>query len=456
MQAPILDQSDFLPVEEFSRISQQCPTSDWKDGVVYNRIEKKEMKVVTSRHSKKIVEKRKEVIQGLEKIMIRRLLPWLRQQQDFQYIMARSWHTEWILYTKDMFFKPHQDFEKYICNNMVPYVALLGLEDTIRGGETIVEGVQYRGSTRKNGLVFFPGNVLHEAARVVEGEKKCLKMEFFVFFGDDADIIKVMDDQQQWKSFWSKEELSLVDNFITCNSRFKGSDLVTTSTETARMIHNISRCLVDPRRPFSPKDLEMIFPSRSIHTLHDLFVGLRFLRSPLSQGACVLGQDAAAWDFFNRWDKFPPHYHMFVVLWSKTTKDDVYQVRKIMDREGRSRGYTTVPPSRQFGDFNNLCLAITTSFLRHEELETPDMDAPVPKIIKLEGNSQTSFLISKELLKNIKPSDDHSRPRFVSGNVDVSETEMCNDEDIGITSHYSQYVQHYLQVRWCLLRCPPL
>ena len=460
---------DFLSPEEFKAVQQCIPTGDWKDAVVYHKAIKKEVLAPDSRLALKRVERRDHVIQRLRGIVMPRVLAWLREQTAEKKPIScwfRYAHTEWLHYKKGMFFREHRDFEKYVCNGLVPYVGLLGLVDTARGGETKVEGTARRGSVRENGFVFFPGNVPHEATTVLEGEKMCLKMEFFVLFDSSGpqkgggETIRVSSrENNDWRSFWSRDALSLVENYMASQARFENTDNVCTSREMAKTIYDVMMSIVDPRRQrVMVAKMDMVFPSWTSACLHDVFTCTHFLQNETRPGV-ILGSDADAWDFMQTWSRFPALGCALVVgLWYKnlTTSDATYRLYTIRDRNG-GRCKRTIQASSTYVDYKTIRQDLLYDFVASKDMRDWD-----PSPVDTTGLEKKQGVAQGEILdrdwspvirtSSVQPSDEIERAEDVRGRATRYSHEMCNDEDGGYMEEYTVYEVFRIQIRWCLIR----
>jgi hypothetical protein len=364
-----------------------------------------------------------------------------------------------------MFFREHRDFEKYVCNGLVPYVGLLGLVDTARGGETKVEGTTRRGSALKNGFVMFPGNVPHEATTVLEGEKMCLKMEFFVLFDSTGpqkgggETIRVSSrENHEWRSFWSRDALALVENYVASQARFEGNtNHVRTSREMAKTIHDVMMSIADPRRQRVPvAKMDMVFPSWTSACLHDVFTCTHFLQNETRPGV-ILGSDGDAWDFMQTWSRFPVSGCALVVgLWYKnpTTSDATYRLYTIRDRNG-GRCTRTIRASSTYRDYKTLRQDLLHDFVASKEMDKDDSVSP-PDTTPVEGARHEEILDRdwSPLIRtsSVQPSDEIERAEDLRGYATERVHEMCNDEDGGHWEEYTVYQAFRIQIRWCLIR----
>lgn len=454
----------FLAEGDFRRLASMFPEKGWKQASVYRTDQEREVVVPESRYAKKVVERRDEVLREIRSLVMPPVLQWLRRRPGFMHCWFRYSHTEWLWYKEGMFFQEHKDFEKYLCSNLVPYVGLMGLEDTVEGGETVVEGVPQTGSARRNGFVFFPGNVPHEASVVRSGEKRCLKLEFFVVFASPPTVMtEVSDARHQWRSFWSPQELALVPNYMGSHRDFAHREKLMLTTDMAKRIHDVMLTIADPRRHrprASAADVDMVFPTFSVSCLHDLFLCVHLIErwrvpaepvTPLGPMA-VLGTDPDAWDFLNTWSDFPSSGFVLVAaLWyqKKGSVTDDYRVGEIRWREG---SVTTSPCTDTSVDYRVLQQHMIHSFVAQTDLETWKVDEElVPR--PAHPHPQISSVDMKKILTACAPSDWIEKPERVRGRVTVRNYEMCNDGESGGTYEtYTVYKSYRIQTRWCLIR----
>lgn len=445
----IFDQKNSFSQEDFQVFRDTCPMDGWKDAVVFSRTDQKDVLQKTVRNGNVVKETDRDKITTYKRIVLRKLLPWLRAQPSFQYCYFRPHHVEWLRYEKNMYFQQHKDFERYKCNGMIPYVALVGLVDTESGGQTRVEGRDLIGGCSENGLAFFPSNVFHESRPVLKGCKICLKLEFFVFM--EESYIQVSDDRQQWRSFWSAEELALVDNYISVHSDFLKTKNVVTSTEMARSIHNMMIHIADPRQCYGldAETMDMLFPSASGIFLHDLFVAYRFIREKGPAHQVVLLRDAKAWDYVNAHMELPENVELYCGLWYKEKDNKRYQFHSARDRAGNIlHGWSMKKATDEFCDFDLIRVRLIKHFI--ETFDMASHEEP-PKPVTLKKAKTTVIVHNSRILETVSPSDYVQTPVKRSGKITETEREFCNDADSGYETYtYRRYTTFYIQVRWCM------
>lgn len=458
MSHPIYQQFNFLLPVEFRQLQQSIPQDGWKEAVVYNQKLGREVVAKTTRHAIKVHERRKQVIKNVKNLVMPKLLVWLKQQPGFQYIWFRYSHTQWIQYNEGMFFKPHQDFEKYICDHLTPYVALIGLVDTSAGGETIVNGVAYTSSCRENGLLLFPANCIHEGKIVTRGIKKCLKLEFFVLFSQEIEKpLVVQTNHHQWKSYWNKDQLDLVYNYMSSHSSFTGeANQIVVSSEMAMVIQNAMLAIQDPKK--TPEDFECIFPEHSPSCLHDIFHCFHWIqrRGPYQ---FYMGTDSQAWEYFNTWEQLPANIYPVVCLWSSSKDEDQYNLQLVYDRNGKllvnAQGglwYSDSSVERTESTFYTDYQSIQTNIL-HYFISTTDLETQSPVEYNLKsGVNKIPTTIDKSMLKSLRPTN-FLKPIYRSGTITESHFELCNDEETGGQYESEQvYLSYKIQIRWCMLK----
>ena len=474
----ILDvEKGFLKEKDFEEIQKMCPSrEEWKEAVVHHRETGRDGVNHRARKAFKCVERRHDFIGHVQRLLMRALLPRLQKEKGFLYCWARGHRgTEWLWYKPGMFFRPHTDFERYVCGGLVPYVCLIGLMDTEEGGETKVASEKYVGGARKNGMLFFPASEMHEAMPVIKGEKLCLKMEFFVV-RSDPDLLQVEDVENRNHrsiSIWSKESIGLFDNYLCSQMSFRaaggdengGNDdqkKLFFSAETAKELQELMLAIAEART----KECEMFFPTLSTTFLHDIFVCHYHLRNRYpsqapQQRSVILGTDEEAWDYMNRQMDLPANSRMMVGLWYKKTGKKTYEFYKTFSRLGMidARQWGLKNPRFLNSPIDKYCpySAIRRHAIQHF-IYTEDMiqgSEPYfsPETTMMDGTSlpQTIEPMDTTILKTIQPSDRIEKHTRKQGMVKDIVTEMCNDEDCGtISDTYEYYVSFDIQVRWFL------
>lgn len=305
MEFPIFDEVNFLSEDQFQEIEKLLPVSDWSFSNIHHKASQKDVLDPNARSCIKVKEFRKGAKRTMEKIITKRLLPLFRKDPRFRYLAFRFHHTEWLRYYKGTYFKPHTDFERFICNDMVPYVCLLGMNDTLEGGETKVASLELKGGTLRNGMACFPGNLVHEAKPVLNGIKLLLKLEFFVFFADENSLM-VSDSEHKWRSYWNRKDLPLIDNFLQSSLDFSSqcpSNHLVVSEESAKQIYKCMLYIADPSSlpPHERNTFDMFFPSVTPHYVHDVMVVSHFFRNNKSNDL-ILGNCPDVWQKLNQGD----------------------------------------------------------------------------------------------------------------------------------------------------------
>jgi hypothetical protein len=471
MTTYIMDKKDFLSGQDFSQILHHMPRKEeWRQAVVYNRRSGENIINPKIRHAYKIREINPANCRLWQSMCTRRLVSILREElKNFHYVFARPVGIEWLHYEPGMFFRPHQDFERYTCNGMIPYVLLLGMCDVEEGGETLVGETVCSGSIKRNGAVFFPSNMVHEARPVIRGIKCCLKLEYFVFV--DEDPIVVSSHTGDWKSFWTQPAIAMVDNYIRSHLDFKGENHVRVSTSMAQGISSLMRSIAHPmpHRPISSFD-DMIFPNLSIHALHDLF-------TTISSESIILGKDPHAWEILQQASPTSITSVCLVGLWARNDHDDKYRLRLLVDRMGRCLSYMNKkvwrsPPMQEDLDGSHF---MSYPCLRERLIQKFIISEDFPKessVYDKESIAQTDLkkgtvspswetiqsILSaswKELLK-VQPAQTkivHENSRRIAGEINKEEREWCNDEESGFeTVRWKEYVSFQIQTRWVRIR----
>lgn len=502
----ILDQtSSFLSGEDFDELLRHTPPSgspDWKEAIIHDRRRGINRTAPESRHGFKARTGREHLplLRWIHRLTIRRLLPSLQKEMDgFGYIFARHSQAEWLRYETGMFFREHQDFERYICNGMIPYVLLIGLDDTRRGGETRVDGRPCLGATRRNGAVFFPSNLPHEACMVEDGTKRCFKMEFFVFREPSPQHrIVVADAKNDWRSYWTVSVLTRVENYVRSHLEFdrrakdqsESGSTVKVETETAQDLRRIMMTVVDPvGSPLSIKDravYDMMFPGISRDALHDMGNVCS-----ATEGSIVMGRTPLAWDLLLRTSH--PNELFLVAVWMRENETSgrgasTYRLKMLVDPRGRRLRLCTTgssedtplemsPPMADLPETQSIdrvylhyssirdrlqCACVQQVELdRHQMRMKADGSPEDGSVWRTLPASTPSFPRGWERavarrwkdIHALCPSEDRwDRSMSISGTITRSYWEMCNDEDAGMTKEtYEEYVSYRIQTRWLRL-----
>jgi len=445
-----MNQLDFLNKKSFDEIYKLLPEDGWQEAKVYSISDKKSFVNEEFRKSEKNFEKRRDVLKIIKKNIMKPLINFCKQNiENFQYIWIRSNHTEWIKYYEGNFFKSHKDFEKYICNGMNPYVVILGLNDVEEGGETKVENIICNGSCRKNGMVFFKGNLDHESLIVKKGIKIALKLEFFIYIGND--FTRVSDEEKKWTSFWGTKELNLFDNYFKSQLHFENAkndidtkDLII-SEELAKYSHNLGLMIADPKIKLE-SEIELLFPLFTINSLHDLFIINNFLND-VSQ-KFIFCNDNIAWEYLNEKIDLPSNCGVFVGLWDKKYKNSEYVFSECYNRIGE-KYYSNNRSINKFTDYDSIKINILNEYLnKYDKFNNKKI-----KLNLKDGKNIIQNRIEYLLKKKIKPSDEIQKPIFEKGTVTITEKEFCNDEESGYDIYtYKEYEQSYIQIRFVLFR----
>jgi hypothetical protein len=459
-------ESAFLQEKDFEEIRAACPREEhWKQAVVHHRRTGRDVVDNSTRKADKCVEMRHDFIEKAQRMVVRALLPHLRKSPQFLHCWARGHRgTEWLRYKPGMFFRPHTDFERYVCGGLVPYVCLIGMKDVEEGGETRVGETMCVGGARRNGAVFFPATELHEARSVVNGEKLCLKMEFFVVTAA-PDVLRVEDAGRRWMSAWSKETIGLFDNYLRSHSSFEkraDANRLAVTTETAQELQQIMMAIAEART----RECEMFFPTLSTTFLHDVFACQHYLSHP-DPTTVILGSDERAWDYMNTEMSLPPTSRLMMGLWYRKTTEDGYRLHNAFSRLGQLtksfhpffQSATTVDTidtaTHQYYPYSILHKHVLEEFIYAQDLSTdgfrPIMDAEEQKLEGKDLPLTTRLIKWKHILKNVQPSDRIQKKIRKSGMARTTVTEMCNDEDLGTTTEsYETYVSFDIQIRWFL------
>lgn len=457
---------NFLSAKELDLVDAWWPTKGWKNAVIYHRHHEQEEYRPDTRQGLKCHENRTEVLHRIREMIMPKMIKWAATKGCIERVWFRYTHVDWLHYREGMFFKEHQDFENYVCQGLVPCVGLLGLSTVLGGGQTRVEGTLMCGSAVRNGFALFQGNVPHEAMRVDAGEKKCLKMEFFVLHKISPALpmrVMVWDKDHRWRSYWGSRELLMVDNFLASLVDFnvsssKSSNTITLTTDTAQKLHNMMMGISDPRsvrKLLTQKDVDFFFPSFTLPCLHDLFAASSVLHDP--NGKIFMGTDALAWEFLNHWKSPDKEYLLIVGLWSRDADHDNYHLDMIGDR------YGTIHPIRPCYEDAKVTIASTDSFFPWEMLRSRLIEAfidshdrhrsstPLPEEESKKGYLCKGVCMNPRELNLIKPSDEVLRPNHWAIRRTGRHYEMCNDGEHGQWEEYEVYKSFQMQPRWCMI-----
>ena len=283
------------------------------------------------------------------------------------------------------------------------------------------------------------------SATVVEEEQRFLNMEFFVQ-EVTKDMICVSDHNGRWRSYWSMEELELVDNYIRSFSRFsrthaRFSRMLTMDSSMARECHNMRLAIADPKTAL-PHATDFIFPGCTDRFLHEIYAAHHFLQSP--SDICT-GADPGAWLHINREMDIPETHTIMVALWYREEGATNYRCHCIGHRGGRKTARDT-----EFADYEALRVEVIKGFMRSKDIGGED----VAGIHRSEGRviSTRATKTSIEIVRAFQPSDDVVPPKDLSGEVTRTDTENY-DEDGGYdTVYYGHSFSYQIQVRWCIVR----
>lgn len=462
---------------------------------VYNTTSKREYVSSETRHTQKKQVTCPIFSQSVHQICTKKLSSVLKtNMENFHSLFPRESQMEWLRYTPDMFFKAHRDFEKYVCNDMIPYVLLIGMYDVEEGGETRVGDRLYTGGARRNGAVFFRSDRLHEACVVKKGIKLCLKMEFYVFVSPSPFRVmswsSVDDDDDGVAlthiSYWKKDVLRSIDNFIASQASFKKTCDIRVQDDTSSLFYKTMMMIVNhsSREEYSESDLhfvEMMFPNMSIPTLHDIFIAL-------NDETIVTGQDPDAWTHLVTHIKKESHLYL-VGLWTTSTYGNQPQLFGLIDQYGRDfylSGHdhthdTTTFKQDTCHDYTSLCHSLIRRFILkndiHPERDDDDDQNTFFSVLKDDPQCEKNTRTSCDSCDSCDPHDKHIDPlhpllseeeRYriylsVSASVNLDtfhdpdlngvktivEYEMCNDDASGYDRYvYDQYVSYRLSLRW--------
>jgi len=467
----IFNQRDVFSLDEFEYILNYYPKMGWEDAVVYNTKEKKEVMNTNTRKAKKQKEKDYVFLLEVKKLVMKILIPWFRKtNKDFRYLYFRIHESQWLLYEKDMFFKKHQDFERYICDEIVPYTCLIGLEDTWIGGETVVEEISFKESTVKNGMLCFPSNKMHEGLKVQKGVKKCLKLEFLAFYYQESALM-ICDDKNHWKSYWSEEFISNIPNFVQCFRDFqdkssstikKDEKKIIVSEDMAKIIYDIMAMLGDGKsfKKIEDEEFQMVFPGSSYATIRELLGVVSFQKN--EKRKAMIGKNQHAWNFLNESSLLDPQeYSLFIGLWMKSKNQEPYSLIYLCDRDGKEMIWDQQDTTEgdEFVDYDEFTTTLLKKYVQQQEKGNHHTLSSPSKMFLKKTHKGVHHCIKKKNWKTIintdkiLPSDLLNPALYINKKVLRSYYELCNDEESGGEYiHYKKYLNFYLQVRWCIIK----
>lgn len=446
-----MNRHNFLSQENFDVILSYLPKNGWRPAKVYSKDQKKSYVNKVVRKSEKNYEKRRDVLRSIKQIVMKPVIECFKNHiPNFRRCWVRNNQTEWIRYYEGDFFKPHKDFEKYICNGMIPYVIIIGLNDVEEGGETKVENEIFDGSSKKNGAILFQANLTHESLVVKKGLKIALKLEFFVYA--DSDYIKVQDKDNRWISYWSTKELELLDNYFKSHLDFERSrskNLIV-SEELARDSFNLGIMIADPRLKL-PSEIDLLFPGFTVQSIRELFLIYKFMNDTSQK--FLFCNDPLAWDYLNQHMELPTDCGLYVGIWVKKDLSEKYKLKNYYNRRGDQYHYyyqfSPLKENNEYADYEDLKIHVLDKFLKifdHYDEKNINLEYKIGKHLK-NGFKGNIFKFIDE------PSDTLERPIFHSGKTTITEREFCNEEDAGyITYTYKEYLRYYIQIRYFLVR----
>lgn len=444
----------FLPEELFQELSLRMPFTDkWTPANVFSKKTRKNIFSPENRAAYKVAEDITGSGELIEKIH-EHVMGVVRSMDGFVDGWIRPDQVEWIRYDKDGFFNVHCDFERYRCNGMTPFTLMIGMTDTALGGETVVEKRLLRGSTRRNGMVIFPSNLPHEGKRVREGKKVCLKLELLVFLSSDTTThFTVRDTSSSFVSYWHKEGLDLVDNYITSKLRFEkkeASDVVVVSEEVSEAL---KESMI--RIGFGSRIADdFMFPSMNNRTMHNLLVAMDFLAD--SSRDVVMCACPIAWDIINRRVNMEARgVAACVVAWhtKESTDPSWFSIRASCGRSDLGKEKDTFLP------FDVLAGRVVRASIKFLDMY-PDNKLRYEKGEHAVVGAMPACVMDSSLLsshiqrtKRFFPSDRLFQPDLVEGDVRKVSWEMCNDSDGGYESYdYDEYTSFLFYPRWILAR----
>lgn len=483
-QLPILRTPNLLSLLDMDEFLQYFPEKKiLKESTVYSSTMKKEIKSDYVRHSKGVREKSKMVLENIEEKIIQKIILSCQQHvpQFFQCIF-RGDETEWLLYTQGDFFKVHQDFERYVCDNMAPYVLLYGLENTNSGGETVLYDYKktnvWNESCKKNGAVFFPGHMPHESRRVLKGIKKCLKLECFVFFHSPTfSMIECKDPCNCFPSFWTPAFLKEIDCYLSSMFRFdsfkEGQDKKKIISELAESLVPYFVALHDRQKVPSDSDVyDFLFPNLNFLWLQDLYTLTCYMNNIITPYTnthdIFMAKTSTSWKWFHETYN-GSDYLPLICVWTKSSKDEKYFMNDVYCKNGKSC-YSNYFSSKDINSNEYIDFEKWMSLLQRDKIVEKEnrrtrygfhYRKECKKTIECFPSKNSSFIqMTKECwekiyrkINTIQPNDQVNPPKFHSASFQREVTEMCNCEDLGFETYIEDvYITLYIQIRWILVK----
>lgn len=457
--------SEFLDEKIFSRLEEWCPLNGWKTASVYSVKKKHDIVHQQTRHAEKIVEN-PEISASIVSLLHSRVMSLFSDTPMFVDGWIRPDQVEWLRYTKGMYFHAHRDFERFSCNGMIPMSLLIGFSTTTQGGETIIEDVTCTGSARRNGAVCFPSGLLHRSNVVSDGIKLCLKLELLLFFSLNPFLthVRVSDGDDANVSFWMKDGLDLIDNYISCKRDFigsSGSTVVLDETEASGLKEcMISMGLVAPSHP----SMDFFFPSLDQQTVRDLFLVADFLQNEKQK--LIMCSSSVAWDIINhKMNLSERGCGACVVLWHREDRSVSFTLDDVVNRCGEYfpiSPYIEAQECSHVVNFEIISHSLIHSFINKKNI-SPENDDAVRFCYPLKKSSTDAppahvvccskvFSYMKKK-RTLFPSDDTTPPVFLQGDREIEEREMCNDSESGYTTYrYNSYCHYDFYPRWMIVR----
>ena len=468
---PVLRTRNFLKRDDWYHFNEQFPHSTiLRESLVYDTKTKHEVKSEYVRNSRGCREKSPQVIRDINRSIVSVLNDTLKMIPNFCQLIFREDETEWLLYNEHDFFRVHQDFERYVCDDMAPYVLVYGLQNTKSGGETILHYNDHKfvckESCMENSAVFFPAHIPHESRSVYDGEKRCLKLEFYVFFYSNAAIIKCVDIDGKNDSIWRKSFLDSIDCFLSSLKHFdsmnKKYDKGVLKTDMASSLRKLSISLHDRQLTKESEDnYDFLFPDIEFTFLQDLYNLLSFIDSKHS---FFVSENPSTWEWYNRSPK--SNCIPLVLVWTKNSKNQSYFLEDIYMKHG-SKCYKSYCKFEDFNkdeyiDFSSFKTMLCRDKIVEKEGRTRRSLYTVDYTKKMKSNKLPAvpdITVNKEIwekihenISKIQPNDNVHPPRFHSASFQRQISEMCNCEDLGFETYVEDvYITLYIQIRWVLI-----
>lgn len=442
------NEEPFLSEEGWKIMMSFVPSREdlqWRQAPVYDTKIRRTRISMENRQMYKIFDTRHEVTEILCQNVVMKALRHYLKTEDFE-VFLRPFHVEWLLYEEGHFCGEHQDFEKYQLEDMMPYVLIVGLEDTIEGGETCVEERVLNGSCRKNRAVFFPANLIHSSNRIRQGKKLCLKLDVFVFQNTvNGKYKEIRDESGQYRSFWPIENLkgSFVNAFYGFQSNLsEKNELILRDKEWAKSLRDMMVSTLYPSLEIDESYWDMTFPDMSPNQMNQYLAMLSFVKDT-KQFICF--RDAS---IHMMGIDMPVSIRPFVGLWVASSNNPVYRIKYVMGMDGETfcedspSGVITEDMSEQ------LKRQLSYEFVNTKEWIKMKTSLNIDKHLLQKKRSHMFIPYDMEsILNTLEFNTSHLSPHMLKGEVLETEREWCNDDGYTVYT-YEEYQSFQLLILW--------